>query len=258
MFIDNKKQWPKGVLEINTQRNGSHGNLGDLFVSAYRCTSFITMTNNFNITFCYFGICFISVRFFQGDKLYFYMFLSILSEVIGILLTMIFLDRAGRKLTMSIGWFASSIVCLVIIEIPRDKDGERYPGLDLMCILLARGLLLPTSIVLTIYTAEYYPTVIRSTAVGFGFSISRIGGLATMIVAENFKKATAMFIFSVVSFISLLLTIMLPQDTAGLALKHQIGECVGKIGRSSSSENVSEGKNVDTIRELPGGEETET
>jgi len=152
---------------------------------------------------------------------------------------------------MIICWFALSVVFLILMEIPKEP-GNRNQGLDVMFmfVLVARGFALVLFTILMIYMSEYYPTVIRSTAVGFGYSLSRIGGMITMFVAEDLEIAKAMFIYSVVSFISLLITIMLPQDTTGLILKDQIGECVGEMIISRDSATVNQEKKGGTIGPL--------
>jgi len=255
IFLENKKSWPEGLVLLCNQEEKEHGKTCDLFVPAYRCTSVIMLINIFCAVFCYYGICFISERLFKTSDLYFSMCFTTLSEVPGIFLAVAFLDRIGRKGMMNICWLFFGVLCLLIMLFPpTETSGSVQRGFDIILVFSARCSVTTLFLVIFVYFSEYYPTVIRSTALGLGSSLGRIAGMITTIVAEDLRIVVAMKIYSIFGFFSFVLTLLLPQDTTGMKMTDQVdrGE-VEMSWYSRSSGNVSEEKKSHEIEVLHGG-----
>lgn len=254
IFESNKKDWPEGAVLVGRFKEGSRGKLWDLFVPAYRCTSAILLTNFFCVTFCYYGICFISERLFKTGNLYSSMFFTTLSEFPGIFLAVIFLDRTGRKGMMNICWLLFALFTMLIMLLPpRETTGRAHTAFDVIFIFLARCAVTIVFLVIFVYFSEYYPTVIRSTALGFGSSLGRIAGMITTIVAEDLSIVVAMTIYCLMGFFSFALTLMLPHDTTGLKMKDHINRGDVEMSWYSHSRNSEEKRVDDVVQELHVG-----
>jgi len=251
MFTDNKKYYPKGILVVGTETKANRGKVKDLFVPAYRTTSVIMLTNFFSVTFCYYGICFISERLFKSGNLYRSIFLTTLSEMPGIFIAVFFLDWTGRKGMMKICWFVfGTLTLLTTLLPPTDSSSSLQRTFDVTFVFIGRCAISTLFFVLFIYFSEYYPTVIRTTALGFASSMGRIAGMITTFVAEDTEVVAAMLIYTIFGFFSFFLTVLLPQDTTGMEMRDQVDR--GKVEMSTYSRNRDEDIE-DDLRELSGG-----
>jgi len=176
--------------------------MSDVFVPAYRCTSIILLTNFFSVTFCYYGICFISERLFKTGSLYSSMFFTTLSELPGIFLALIFLERTGRKRMMWICWFIFALFAMLIMLFPPGETGRNHKVFDVVFVFVARCSVVIVFLVIFVYFSEYYPTVIRSTTLGIGSGLGRIAGMLTTVVAEDLDIVVAMLIYCLFGFFS--------------------------------------------------------
>jgi len=245
VFRDNGRPYPEGKLVVGNW--GKTGKVSDLFVPAYRATSAILLMSFFNSTFCYYGICFISERLFRHGSLYFAMFLTTLSEVPGIFFGVLVLDYTGRRGMMNICWFLFSVLAVIISLLPpSEKTGDLQRGFDIMFVFVARCAVSTLFYTLYVYYSEYYPTVIRSTALGIGSAIGRVAGMITTVVAEDLNLVSAMMIYSLFGFFTLFLTVMLPQDTTGMEMKDQ-------VDFSSLELKIVNDENGDEVQELSHG-----
>jgi len=255
IFLENGKEWPEGLVLLCNQEQTKKGTTCDLFVPAYRCTSAIMLTNFFCAVFCYYGICFVSERLFKTGDLYSSMCFTTLSEVPGIFLAVAFIDRTGRKGMMNICWLFFGLMCLLIMLLPpTETTGSTQRGFDIIFVFLARCSVTILFLVIFVYFSEYYPTMIRSTALGLGSSLGRIAGMITTVIAEDLKIVDAMKIYSIFGFFSFVLTLLLPQDTTGMKMMDQVDR--GEVEMSSFSrslENCSEERKSNDIEVLHGG-----
>jgi hypothetical protein len=67
---------------------------------------------------------------------------------------------------------------------------------------------------LFIYTAEVYPTTLRSTGLGIASSVSRIAGIITSFVSEDASLSVAFVTFCLLSLCATLAAKSLPIETA--------------------------------------------
>jgi MFS family permease len=213
------------------------------------------LTNFFCTTFCYYGICFISERLFQAGDLYVSMFCTSISELPAIFLAVMFIDRTGRKGMMNICWLVFCIICLVIMLLhPGEISEGNQRMMDIILVFLARCSVTMLFLVVFVYFAEYYPTIIRSTAVGFGSSLGRIAGMITTVVAEDLSLVHAMLIYSILGLCSVVITLILPQDTTGLKMKDFVDRCNMEMSWFAKNfENGNKELNGDDVERLHSG-----
>lgn len=255
IFKDNSKTWPEGELTVAGSKETSKGKVCDLFVPAYRRTTCIMLSNFFCATFCYYGICFISERLFHSGNLYTSMISTTLAELPAIFIAVIFIDRTGRKAMMYLCWFAFGVLTLGILLLsPSETNDSNQETFDIVLVFLSRCSVSMLFLVLFVYFSEYYPTVIRSTALGFGSSLGRIAGMITTVVAEDLSLVIALAIYSLLGFLSFALTLMLPQDTTGLKMRDYVDREHKEMSRyKRSSDVVGEEKDGNDIEVLQSG-----
>lgn len=251
VFKQNGKPYPQRELVVSNWEEANCGNTLDLFRYSYRTTSAILLSCFFATTFCYYGICFVSERLFKEGTLFFSMFITTLSEVPGIFLGAALLDRMGRKGMMTTCWFFFTVTTMIItLNPPSASTGDIQRAFDLVLIFVGRCAASTQSMVIYVYFSEYYPTIIRTTALGIGSSLGRIGGITTSIVAADFNLVTAMMTYSLLGGFSFFITIMLPQDTTGGEMKDQLDKSDCDMSWYSRHKNEGEG---DEVRELSSG-----
>jgi len=141
-----------------------------------------------------------------------------------------------------------------MLLLPSETTNSEQRKLVVAFVFFARCSVTMLFLVVFVYFSEYYPTVIRSTAIGFGSSLGRIAGMITTLVAEDIKLDIAMVVYAVLGFLSFSLTLTLPQDTTGLKLRDHVDR--GDIEMSSYSRNTVDGEeeqNQDKVKQLHSG-----
>jgi len=100
-------------------------------------------------------------------------------EVPGLLFGMYFMDKAGRRMTVSGSMMLSGIACLSAGLSPADPGAYRT-------VLFLLGKLFISCCFAGIYsfTSELFPTAARSAAMGLCSTSGRIGGIAAPIIAD--------------------------------------------------------------------------
>jgi MFS family permease len=119
----------------------------------------------------------------------------------------------GRKNAMIIGFTGSMITAFICIIKPNFMP--IFSGLLKFFINTSLG-------IVSVYTSEIYSTSLRSIALGFGNSITRMGGILTPFICEmvqsNFSANSPFYIFVFTSITGVLACIALPFETMGKAL----------------------------------------
>jgi len=75
--------------------------------------------------------------------------------------------------------------------------------------------------IISVYTSEVYPTSLRSIALGFGNSLTRLGGILTPFIceiAESYSVNAPFYLFMVSSISGVIVCLSLPFETIGMAL----------------------------------------
>ncbi len=143
--------------------------------------------------------------------------------IIGAVVAIIFIDRTGRK-NLTVAGFAGMVVPLFVAALVF----EFFPNLLFVIILFVIFEIsqeVGPGITNSIYPQELYPTEIRSTAQGFGTTISRIGALFGIFTFAIFPTiALGLTYLVVLSLIGLIATIILGVETKGKSLEVLSGE----------------------------------
>lgn len=122
----------------------------------------------------------------------------------------------GRKNTLAIGFFGAfinSIVCFLV-----GNYLHFFSGMLKFSIHISSG-------TVSIYTSEVYPTEIRSFAIGFGTSITRIGAFLSSFACEIFDGLTpkgSFIMFGVTCLISWICSLSLKHETLGKPLDFDV------------------------------------
>lgn len=148
-------------------------------------------------------------------------FLAIIGAVIAILL----IDTTGRK-NLTVAGFAGMVITLLLAAVIFDY----FPAVIyvvLLFVVFEISQEMGPGITNSIYPQELYATDIRSTAQGFGTTISRVGALfgifAFSFVWDVYGIGTGMIFLAVISAIGLAVTIWLGKETAGKSLEELSG-----------------------------------
>merc|ERR1711892_1357784 len=154
-----------------------------------------------------------------------------LIEIPSYILVLILMDIVGRKPIFSCSLLLTGASCIVVGSL--DKEGElaelrRY--LALVGKFFASG----TIAIVYIYTAELYPTLIRSTAVGSCSVMAKLGGLASPYIALYLPTvasvASPYYVLGSLTLFGGLLALLLP-ETLGSKLPETM-EDVDQMKRS--------------------------
>jgi len=216
VLLTNGKEPIEGRL-VRTEKITFRGKVKDLFVPKYKLTS-ILMIINFMIGFAvYYGIAFVSERLFVNASLYVCEFVTACSELpaLGVAL---FIDKIGRKDILLYTWILN-IIGFSLIAIFWLYS---YEYLLVIVVFVVRLSSLVNNVALMIYFTEYYPTAIRTTALGTAYAMSRISVAAFTFISEDVDIVTANLLFCASSVIAFICTFFVPEDTTGKILTNHV------------------------------------
>lgn len=147
-------------------------------------------------------------------------FAASFAEFPGLILAGLIVDRIGRKRTMG-GMFL--ICCAFLLPLVFHRYSA---GITTTILFGARACISTTFTTVCIYAPEIYPTSLRSTGVGAGSSMGRIGGMICPLVAvglvQGCHQTAALALFTGVAFTAAFCALLLPFETKGLALADNI------------------------------------
>jgi putative MFS transporter len=148
-------------------------------------------------------------------------FLAIIGAVIAILL----IDTSGRK-NLTIVGFTGMVITLMFAAIVFDYHSAVI-YIVLLFIVFEISQELGPGITNSIYPQELYATDIRSTAQGFGTTVSRVGALFGIFtfayVWDVYRIGAGMIFLAVVSSMGLIVTLWLGKETTGKSLEELSG-----------------------------------
>ncbi len=144
-----------------------------------------------------------------------------LLAIIGAGIAIIFIDSVGRKSLTVIG-FAGMLITLILAAVLFDY----FPVVIYIVLLFVVFEIteeLGPGIISSIYPQELYPTEIRSTAQGFGTTISRVGALfgifAFAFISTSYDIGGGLIFLAGISGIGLIVTLLLGKETARKSLE---------------------------------------
>ncbi|KHJ86887.1 hypothetical protein OESDEN_13349 [Oesophagostomum dentatum] len=169
-----------------------------------------------------------------GGDMYVNFVFAALVEIPALTLVYLTIDRIGRRLVTSCGYFLAG-ACLLVNYFM----GDNVPlAVSIAQMMISRGAITGTYAAIYTYTPELYPTVIRNTAMGVCSMIARIGAISatylSLWIAETPNGKVYMIIpFSVMAISAAILTLLFLPETMGKPLPETIGQVEGEEEPSS-------------------------
>lgn len=157
--------------------------------------------------------------------------LMVMVELPGILLSYFLMDKIGRQPTLVGMMMGQGFFCLTMAWLPKDQT-----TMVLIVYLLGKCCSSGAATNLWLFTAELYPTNLRSQAVGTCSTISRIFGMSSSFVPELavIWKPLPMVLLGTPSVLAALCALKLP-ETKGKALPETMAEAMELNVRSVKS-----------------------
>lgn len=171
------------------------------------------LTRLINCSFCwitnalvYYGLSLNSVNL-AGSK-YVNFMLVCAAEIPGYFITVIVMERAGRKWSLCGSMVICGLSCLASEYLPEDE-----PLIRLILFLIGKSAISVSFTVLYVYTAELYPTSLRSSLMCVCSMIGRIGSIAApqTPLLIHFYSSLPLLLFGSTSIISGLLILRFPE-----------------------------------------------
>jgi len=235
----------------------------DLFSPPLRCTTILLWLIWFVCAFFYYGMVLLTVELTKAEdngmrcyspvnntlplnitdapcepipvERYLDVVITSFAEIPGLLLTILIVDRIGRKMTMVLEFGASgAIIFAFYICLPRT--------LQTILMFALRGLITGAFQVIYIYTPEVYPTPLRSSGLGICSAVARIGGMITPYVAVVLSRQSitgalvALSIYGVSSVFAAVCSFLLPIETAGRPLQDSLEDVFNEKELGEESE----------------------
>ena len=144
-----------------------------------------------------------------------------LLAIIGAAIAIVFIDSVGRKNLTEIG-FAGMVVTLLLAAV-LFKYFPIVIYIVLLFVIFEIAEELGPGIISSVYPQELYPTEIRSTAQGFGTTISRVGALfgifSFAFIAALYGVGGGLIFLAGISGVGLIVTLLLGKETARKSLE---------------------------------------
>jgi len=221
------------IGQLRPVKISQRGNPCDAFAPKYRKHSFLLYTAFFMCVLGYYGICFISVKFFEevagsaadaehgwkSSRTYWESLVAASSEIPAVFVGIYLIDRIGRKCTMLIafGAFTACNFLLMFVFI------QQHAVLGVGCVFLARMNISLAFMTIYIYFSEYYPTSVRATALGMASALGRIAGTMTSFISEDLPFSIGMLIYALSGLVAFA-CIVFVMETMGHAMATAVVE----------------------------------
>lgn len=239
---ENKKLMPPGRLVVDDMQNVPRGRIRDLMIPELKKTTILLGIIWFVCAFCYYGIVLMTTEMFHVDdpchgsqvsisnntskcipscKIlttsdYIDLLWTTLAEFPGIFITVVVIEKLGRKKTMAMEFalFSLSVFPLLIC----------FSSRRVLTFLLfaARCCVSAVFQAAYVYTPEVYPTTLRAIGLAMCSTVARLGAMVTPFVAQVMLKIsveTTICIYGTMGLISTILVMLLPIETKGQGLK---------------------------------------
>jgi len=224
-----------GRLIVDDVNSFSRGRLTDLLSKELRKTTLLLWMIWLTSAFSYYGVVLMSTELFQtNNKIcsqdskidstcsaectplrmsdYSYLLWTTLAEFPGIMVSLLLIEKIGRKYTMAVEFLGFTIVLCLLLSCPSDRT------VVTTILFFARALGSGIFQVAYVYTPEVYPTVLRSVGVGACSGVARAGAMLTPYVAQVLMPMSFQGAIGVYASMTLLATIaclLLPIETKG-------------------------------------------
>ncbi|XP_061197259.1 putative transporter SVOPL isoform X1 [Saccostrea echinata] len=231
----NKSKLPSGRLTVS--HVGTRGNFFDLMSPEYRRTTLQMWLMWFVTAFSYYGMVLASAEILQVHNTkgetkdaenckcnllksddYITMLLSTFGEFIALPLNLSLIDRIGRRYTGAVNSFGMALF-FILLQINMPKS------LLTVIMFMVRGFSQGLFNFVYIYTAEVYPTTIRTLGIGTASAWARVGAMLTPFIAQvllDKSLSSAVWVYGSLGTLAALCAVLLPIETKGRVLPQSI------------------------------------
>ncbi|XP_032340586.1 solute carrier family 22 member 16 [Camelus ferus] len=181
--------------------------LSDLFYDCNIGTRTLTVWLTW-FTGCLGFYCFSLNSVNLGGNEYLNLFLMGLVEIPAYIFVCFGMDRVGRRSILIFSLISSAVASAVMMVIPKD-----YHVWFVVATMAGKFSIGAAIGLVYLYTAELYPTIVRSLAVGSGSMVGRLGSIVApfCIYLSSFWIFTPQLVVGSLAFVSGLLTFTLPE-----------------------------------------------
>lgn len=169
-----------------------------------------------------------------GGNEYLNLFLTGAVEIPSYIVCCLGMDNLGRRNTLAPFLLLSAVICVVIMLIP-----EEHSTVTIIMSMAGKFSIGTAFGLIYLYTAELYPTVVRSLAVGSGSMMCRLGSVVApfCVYLKDVWIFMPQLLVGIMALITGILTLMLP-ETLGKPLMNTMAEA-GKIDKNTESNRKS-------------------
>ncbi|KAK2715488.1 hypothetical protein QYM36_010185 [Artemia franciscana] len=183
--------------------------------------------NWFANSIVFYGLSLNTDTLLKGDP-FLMLFLVTLPGLPSYVLTPILVDRFGRRDITSTFMMVGGLACIIAAFIPKDTTAGSTAVITM--VMIGKFFIAGSFAIIYNYTAELFPTVVRSSAMGSGAMCARLSGALTPLISllDSFDPKLPSVIFGTISLISGFLTLFLP-ETLGKTMPQTLeeGESLG-------------------------------
>ncbi|KAK9871378.1 hypothetical protein WA026_011633 [Henosepilachna vigintioctopunctata] len=134
-------------------------------------------------------------------------FIMALIELPGYVLTVVLMDRLGRRFITSFNMVVGGMCCIIAVSFTIGSL------VSISFVFIGKFLIACSFAVIYNYSAELFPTVVRNSALGIGGMCARTSGALTPLITllDSFDPKMPSMIFAVIAILSGFLTMFLPE-----------------------------------------------
>ncbi|XGW32192.1 hypothetical protein V3C99_010401 [Haemonchus contortus] len=173
-----------------------------------------------------------------GGDIYINFIFVALVEIPGLLVVCLLIDRVGRRVVVSGGYFLAGF-CLLLNHFMGDSA---TPVIAIVQVMVAKGAITGVYSAIYTYSPELFPTVIRNTAMGCCSMIARVGAISasyiSLWIVEAFGKVYMIVPFAILSISAGILTLCFLPETMGQPLCETIREVEGDEDEDVESQEL--------------------
>ncbi|XP_060072912.1 organic cation transporter protein-like [Ylistrum balloti] len=212
----NKVTIPENIPTADSIDEAEAGRLWHLFTSrVLLIRTFIIFLNWAVVSLVYYGLS-LNTRKLGGD-FYLNFLLSGLVEFPAYTLCLLLLDRVGRRLLHASCMIVGGVACIITL-FPMIFADQSLQPITVTLAMLGKVGVTAAFAVIYVWSAELYPTVVRTAGMGASSSCARIGGMIAPYIADLNKvidgdlgRAVPLVVFGTMSVVAGILSLWLPE-----------------------------------------------
>ncbi|XP_026294275.1 organic cation transporter protein [Frankliniella occidentalis] len=207
--IDTAHYVSKGKSQERQREDVAYG-ISDLFRTPnMRAKMLNCCLNWFANSLCYYGLS-LNTGKLAGDP-FIILFLVGLVEIPSYVVTILLMDRTGRRSLISAMMILGGVATLAAAFIPQTTSAGNASATTV--VMIGKFMIAGSFAIIYNYTAELFPTPVRNTALGVGSMCARLSGALTPLITllDSLDKTLPTVIFATIAVTSGLLSLLLPE-----------------------------------------------